>query len=488
MRAVNLISLCHVSQNEVLKANYLQHFAIKIKDDEIKDIHQLVAELQKKSGNHYIFDDYFVGFSIPQIGKEFDLLRVGETTIVNIEVKRQATEQKILEQLKKNQYYLSFLGKEIFKFTYISQENKLYRIQNEGLESCDFQTLIEVLSLQQPLKNCEIETLFNPSDYLVSPFNSTEKFLQDEYFLTQEQQQIKKEVLTIIQNHQNHSIAIQGGAGTGKTLLTYDIAKYLIRENKEVLILHCGHLNEGHYTLQRKYNWNIQPIKETFKIDFSSADLIILDECQRIKQSQLDHILGQGKMVIFSYDLKQSFRNDELSPYFDKIMQRENANIFKLNAKIRTNKEITSFIKCLFDRKRRPYFVNYPNITLNYFSEVGEAKKYVNHLNKEDWKIINYTPSHKHQLSYEDYNIEEVFDNSHKVIGQEFDNVLVLIGQDFIYKQDKLYFQGDFYYNPVQMLYQNMTRVRKKLNIVVINNIQVFTRCIEILRVNMYSK
>lgn len=481
MRQVNLISLCNICKNDKLKENYLQYCSIRIKDGEINDIEKLITALQNVKGNDYIFDDYFVGFSIPQIGKEFDLLRIGENSIVNIEVKRQATEETILEQLHKNQYYLSFLDKEIFKFTYISENNKLYKAKHNGLEVCEFDVLVETLVNQQTIKDCDIENLFNPSDYLVSPFNSTDKFIRDEYFLTQQQSQIKKDVLKIIENQTNHFIAIRGSAGTGKTLLTYDIAKHFVNNKKNVLIIHCGNLNDGHFILKQKYNWNIRPIKDTFKIDFSSVFLVILDECQRVNPNQLRHILEQNKIFLFSYDLKQFLKNDELNNNFERIIEEKKANLFHLKAKIRTNREIASFIKCLFDRQKQSEHPVYPNIYINYFDKVEEAKKYINHLHN-DWKIINYTPDSRKFLSYEEYNIEGIFDNSHKVIGQEFDNVLVVIGQDFLYKDDKLYFEGVSYYNPVQMLYQNVTRVRKRLSIVVVNNVEIFARCVEILK------
>ena len=44
----------------------------------------------------------------------------------------------------------------------------------------------------------EIENLFHPEDYLVSPFNSTEAFLKGEYFLTSQQDEIKKKIISAI--------------------------------------------------------------------------------------------------------------------------------------------------------------------------------------------------------------------------------------------------------------------------------------------------
>ena len=38
------------------------------------------------------------------------------------------------------------------------------------------------------------------------------------------------------------------------------------------------------------------------------------------------------------------------------------------------------------------------------------------------------------------------------------------------------------YYNPVQMLFQNINRVRKKLKLLLINNPVILERCIQLLK------
>ncbi len=54
---------------------------------------------------------------------------------------------------------------------------------------------------------------------------------------------------------------ITANAGTGKTLLMYDIAKELISLGNNILIIHCGKLNGGHSELITEYNWDIKPIR-----------------------------------------------------------------------------------------------------------------------------------------------------------------------------------------------------------------------------------
>ena len=99
------------------------------------------------------------------------------------------------------------------------------------------------------IKDCDefddINKLFNPSNYLISPFNSTKKFMEEEYFLTEHQEEIRTNVMKVVETSTTEFMALTGAAGTGKTLLTYDIAKELRNKGKRVLIVHCAQLNSG---------------------------------------------------------------------------------------------------------------------------------------------------------------------------------------------------------------------------------------------------
>lgn len=186
-----------------------------------------------------LLDNFFVGYIIPQIGKEFDLLRFNKTNVVNIELKSKASEEKILKQLKRNRYYLHFLDRDVSLFTYVQETEKLYMLDKEQLTLVSFDNLYKEL-----IKDCDefddINKLFNPSNYLISPFNSTKKFMEEEYFLTEHQEEIRTNVMKVVETSRAEFMALTGAAGTGKTLLTYDIAKELRNKGKRVLIVHCA--------------------------------------------------------------------------------------------------------------------------------------------------------------------------------------------------------------------------------------------------------
>lgn len=108
--------------------------------------------------------------------------------IINIEIKTECSLEKILKQQLRNYYYLSFLGKELLIYTYLSDSKKLYKlltgVEGNILAEVCIAELHQKLYHQQTVRVKDIDILFNPSDYLVSPFNSTDKFMEDKYFLT----------------------------------------------------------------------------------------------------------------------------------------------------------------------------------------------------------------------------------------------------------------------------------------------------------------
>ena len=60
-------------------------------------------------------------------------------------------------------------------------------------------------------------------------------------------------------------MSIEGGAGTGKSLLLYDYAKQMLKRDSKPLIVHVAKLNKGHNNLINKYNFHIYEIKDFMK-------------------------------------------------------------------------------------------------------------------------------------------------------------------------------------------------------------------------------
>ena len=100
----------------------------------------------------HVYDGWFYAFTIPQIGKEFDLLRISEDAIINIELKSQPVElRRVEKQLYQNRYYLGHLNKKIYSFTLIRDYGSMRVLSyDNGLKYSSFDEIIEhVIALQR---------------------------------------------------------------------------------------------------------------------------------------------------------------------------------------------------------------------------------------------------------------------------------------------------------------------------------------------------
>lgn len=433
------------------------------------------------------YENFFYNYSIPQISKEFDLLRISKNIVVNIEIKHFSSEEKIQKQLERNNYYLSFLEGNKYLFCYEVQSKRLFLYDDkQDIKEVSKKILIDILNKQTDIFDGDIDTLFKPSNYLVSPFNKTDEFIKNKYFLTNHQEQIRKSIVSDIVNTKEYEfISLIGTAGSGKTLLAYDIAKKLMKEGYKITIIHCGTLNEGHKVLQSKYHWDIYPIKSYSSIDYKKTDVIIIDEGQRIDDKQLIKIIDQLRNYkincIFSNDPDQVLSYHELKSSSLEIVNKILTKKYELSKKIRTNIEISSFISNLFNLRNGHPNIKYKKIFINHFMTRKDALKYIRYLTSLGWDFINYTPSNYYSEDFECLN-EVQTGVSHSVIGQEFDNVIVVIDSKFFYEDNQLKSQGwKSDKNGEKMLYQSLTRAREKLYIIIIDNKNILKECFKIL-------
>lgn len=495
MKAINLKSLINIylGNGGILPKEYInfigEDYGLEVKKyelDVLKSLIEYIEENNMISLNEYNY--FYLGYKIPQIGKEFDLLRFDDENILNIEYKREVSDISILkEQLIKNKYYLQFLMKGITLIGYIQRNNELYILrENNELEILSINEFIKILSNNEKCMELDLNNIFKASNYLISPFNKTEQFIKDQYFLTKHQEEIMKEIMKDI-NKGRKLFLIQGDAGTGKTLLTYHLAKELKRKNNNVALIHCAQINNGQYKLINNYKWNIYPIKSYSSLFEKRFDVLIIDEVQRIKIEQFrlikKYIDDNVTLLILSGDRKQILRNGEGG--IIEILENEQLKKFSMTKKIRTNKELADFISVMLDlTKLNDNKLTKKNINIVYFTSYEEADKYIK--TKQNYSFINYTSTlypENGQVGFEriDYNRNTV-GNPHKVIGQEFENVGVLIDKHFYYDNNKLkaHTMYNNVYSPKDMLYQAITRVIQTLEIIVVENIEVFNILINI--------
>ena len=311
---------------------------------------------------------------------------------------------------------------------------------------------------------------------MISPINTPERFLKDEYFLTDHQEEIKNKILSGLSNN-NIIWGIQGGAGTGKTLLLYDIAKSLSLHYK-VIIIHSGILADGHRFLnQHLDNVVIIDAKHADKEIISQFEAICVDETQRLYGSALDSIISLinydcVKCCVFSYDYAQCLsKTEERRNNPERLRQIEGFIEEKLSTRIRTNKVMASFIHSILrltDVSQEK--MKYDCIDIVYANTDQEADKIIEVYQRKGYKFITFTPSQFVSNVIDHYAQN---DNSHHVIGQEFDNVVIILDENFSYSKKGI-LEAKEHPNPdylfPKLIYQNITRAREKLCIIVLNN------------------
>lgn len=503
MRPINLrnIIIANNGLTADLRDKLYDVWGIAPKPDEITTLEKLLSEwdalaLHMPKSITWISDDCYFGFVIPRISKEFDCLWIGDRTVVNLELKSQFVgDERIKKQLLENRYYLRHLGRDVVSYTYDAAVNRCYTLDDTGVfktiklkDIC--KTLFDVH--KENLYEGKIEELFPPENFLVSPFNSTAEFLKGEYFLTNQQQEFKKKILQFVDDPaKGNYCAITGGPGSGKTLLLYDIAKSMIQNGMNVLIGHAGGLNNGHRLLIEN-GWQIKETKNFFSIDTSAsdgfklvdADVYLLDEAQRCYNIDriIQKVAANGKKLLLSFDSDQVMSDNE--------QKRDNGNKIKaltvnqcyvLSSNIRTNAAVYEFVGALFDKRHSVNKSVEGKVEIIYCSRIDEAVNILAILRKKQVHVPQFTPKLHGREDYESWfpNGEP---SAHEVIGQEFDNVASILSDKMYYDTNgKLVSRSKYLYKEDRMLYQILSRARKKIYLVIVNNVLVMERCLKLI-------
>ena len=479
-KTASLIDMVKLSHNTELSEPYIRYLCgIKneqqYRHQEILDISAIIGQLSVADSK---LSDFIYGYVVPQLNKEFDLIKITENSCLNIELKGgDVAREKIQRQLIQNRHYLKLLNKpNLLLYTYISSTGELIRLDDSNnLIECALDELSRVLNLMDDkAEQVDLDSVFTPNNILVSPLNATERFLRGDYLLTENQENIKKNILSYICGiTTDRFVGLTGGPGTGKTLLIYDIACELAKK-QTILMVHSGILCYGHYMLDQKLN-NIKIIsaKELRLREIRDVDIVIVDEAHRLYTESLEKVERWVKRAkttcLFSYDAGQMlsvaerYRNTA-----QRIDQLCLSHIFKLTNKIRTNKELALFITCLRDLTKYRDEYSFPNVQIFYEPRKSNAMRKVEELKKSGYTFISYTPSKvNHEIDYQSDQY-----NTHTVIGQEFDGVCMLIGDYFFYTPEgklaaRTHPNPDYLFR--QLLYQGLTRVRSKIALIVMS-------------------
>lgn len=406
--------------------------------DALLDVQADSAAKQRSAGVSVLaavdMDGFFFSYQIPHIGKEFDLLKIGERTVLNIELKSEAVpEEQIRRQLLRNRYYLSHLDRKVRLFTVVTDTMTCWRLDmpegrtlgNMPASKTDGDLvrtdIAEIAAAVKELGSSpyveDIDALFRASDYLISPMETPERFIRGEYFLTQAQERVKDLIFAALSQDPQSAetenaqpadgptfLHITGKPGTGKTLLLYDIAKTL-SEVGRTLLVHCGDLQDG----QRRIS------KEMPMLDIIAAEVladgaeeldgyrfVLADESHRMAPLVFAKLCAavreNGQVCIFSSDPEQIYSAAEReSDIAGRIRKLPLAGEYELSEKIRANKELLAFILSLKDRTYEPPEPErYDHVELCYAADPAEARQLLALYRGKGYTFINYSVSRPH--------------------------------------------------------------------------------------------
>ncbi len=496
MKAINIYTYSRIQKDMATEfENILSKRSkkLKVKPQEFYAIRSLVNMLLGIGVEIKDFENFFLSFTIEQIGKEFDLIKLDKDNLVlNIELKSEEVGvEAIQNQLEKNRYYLKHLAPDVRLYTFVETGKELYKYTSKGLQLVGVEDLKDTMQLFQESLGENLESLFQANSYLISPLNSHQKFMYGDYFLTNQQHDIKKKIVDLILlNDKEYVLGITRKAGTGKTLLLYDIIKEIAERGENCCLIHSGILCDGHRILSAKWDnvtiFSAKELNGDGVENLKRYQFIFVDESQRIYSSTFEKIIkeviSESKTVIFAYDYAQSLSITEEERNIPAKLQKIDGFMeYTLSDKIRTSKEIASFTRTMMNLNNRARgYMDYSDIDVLFANNIEEAKRLINLYDEKGYIFISYTQSMYYRNSIDLYPNNY---DTHHVIGQEYDKVMIMMDKNFRYDKERR-IQGKEHPNPdllfYKLLYQAISRAREKLCVLIVENYKLFSDILNI--------
>ena len=134
-KSVNIYSLSRIHDEQAFNTikRHSSGIGSRIQQSEIDSLKIFVDSLIDEECEVGFFDGFFYGYKIPQISKEFDLLKFSKDYCINIELKSmQVSNDKILKQLAQNRHYLNHLNQKVELYTIITDSMSCYKLLTDN--------------------------------------------------------------------------------------------------------------------------------------------------------------------------------------------------------------------------------------------------------------------------------------------------------------------------------------------------------------------
>ncbi len=421
----------------------------------------------------YIYDNnrkgFVISYMIERLCKEFDLLKIGDSTIVNIEIKLSNRQDKLKQakqnyELLQNQYseyninVYSYVQKDNRFFKYNHNMNDLIETDNHSLNA----DLVNIKNVEIPNININIKNVYDEPEF----------FLENKYVLSNSQENIKEKIL----NKNSGIYAVSGSGGTGKTLLALDIYKSLFNNKIDVCFL--VPFAENIISSKLLQEMEIRMAKY-FPIDGEKRETVIIDEAQRISYSHLKDIKNSCKYLIIFYDKNQDVDGIEgLEAFFDEYKDKvTSSNIKQI---IRNDSTIDRYARkiCGLRKSTAENKIFDPNKIAIYMHDEFENE----YIPQGTYKLLEPTKS-KYSTTCEDIcltkhcvEFKKKLEKNiiHFEIGKEYENILIYLCNGYIIKDNKIDQIKPLCYGNLQnQIYTIISRATKKV-IFVCDDIEVY--------------
>ena len=270
-------------------------------------------------------------------------------------------------------------------------------------------------------------------------------------------------------------ISLTGNAGTGKTLLLFDLA-IEISKKKKVLFIHGGPLREGHRVIDSRlhkvhvFSGTESSVEDIGRRhDFAEYACMLVDEANRFDSARLEALLKKavryGVPCIVSYDPHSILGAIPLMEDTEAMISRYETLRLELSGNIRINRPIFSFLRTLFHQKDWSGSVDYSCIDVLYAADKKEERRLTAHYLSKGYELIRSTP--------------ESF-KSGEIISQEFERVLMVLDKRFYYDESMHLCADGKKGAAIPPLYEGLSRAREKLCLLITGNEKLFRQILAI--------
>lgn len=453
-----------------------------LKEHELATMRAFCDAMKAEGCGPAAFDHFFAGYAIDRISKEFDLLRFGRESVLNIELKaplrRRDKEEKILRQMRANHHYLSFLGKPLHLFTFVDKDGfYAYDAGHHALRRSSAAEVAHILTTQQPDPSADPDKLFVPANYLLSPFNDTARFLNGEYFLTTSQQSIKDALLRAHVRHPGTCFLLSAPAGTGKTLLLFDLIRC---SRANTALFHAGALSPAYQQFRATTHYPIYAFSDIHPATLCSRyALLLIDEAQQLSESHLHTLVAAAQAshttLLLAYDTAPEIGLNPAARAENLLKSQHPAlplSTQALSTKIRINSALAAFIANLLHRGAKPHHPVYDCIDLLYLYEPDDLRATVLYLTGQGRTLLT-SPAVGPGIPLPQTPAAPS--------GSDVDHALLILDRRFFYDPSGLLQTTDPESQALRDLYRLLSRATDRLTLLIYNNPALYLQLLKIL-------